>query len=184
MVYYTQKGYEIEIYQDPSYDENSSDNINRYDAVYFDGLDYRSTTIFEIKLYSKDLPVKSAVIGGVGGGTGLHDHSTIIEDKRFVICVSNSVLCLSVPDLQFLWRTKADTATCFQIFKYEADYIIHGEVEISRLDARGKIVWQQSGADIFTTLDGKDDFLLMDDYILATDWNHQKYKFGYDGSVL
>jgi hypothetical protein len=35
-------------------------------------------------------------------------------------------------------------------------------------------IWQQSGAGIFTTLDGKGDFLNTDDYILATGWDHKK----------
>ena len=42
-----------------------------------------------------------------------------------------------------MWRTQADQATCFEIYKYEDSYIIHGEFEISRLDKDGKIIWQQ-----------------------------------------
>ena len=79
--------------------------------------------------------------------------------------------------MTLLWRTKADTATCFEIYKYQDRSIIHGELEISRLNIRGKILWQQISADIFTTLDGENNFLLTDNYILATDWENNKYKF-------
>ena len=79
------------------------------------------------------------------------------------------------------WRTKADTATCFEIYKYQESYIIHGELEISRLDNDGKILWQKIGADVFTTLDGEDNFVLTDNNILATDWENNKYKFDYHG---
>ena len=80
-----------------------------------------------------------------------------------------------------LWKTKGDEATCFEIFKYQDSYIVHGEMEITRLDRNGNIQWQQSGADIFTTLDGQDNFKLTDDYIIATDWQNRIYKFGYGG---
>lgn len=83
-----------------------------------------------------------------------------------------------------LWKTKADQATCFEIFKHKDDYIVHGELEISRLDKNGNIVWQQGGRDIFTTLDGKDDFAITDEYILATDWANRKYKFDFDGKII
>jgi ABC-type ATPase with predicted acetyltransferase domain len=41
-----------------------------------------------------------------------------------------------------LWWTKADQATFFEINKYQESDIIHGELEISRLDKDGKITWQ------------------------------------------
>ena len=127
---------------------------------------------------------KSAVIRSNGGKTAIHDTSEIIESDRFLICCSDTVFCLSIPDLTLLWRTKADTGTCFEIYKYQESYIIHGELEISRLDKHGKILWQQIGADVFTTLDGEDNFVLTDNYILATDWENNKYKFDYNGRLV
>jgi len=57
------------------------------------------------------------------------------------------------------WKTKADVATCFEIFKYRSDYIVHGEMAISRLSADGDIIWQQSGADIFVSTKSNEDKL-------------------------
>jgi hypothetical protein len=37
------------------------------------------------------------------------------------------------------------------------------------------IVWQFSGSDIFTTLRGKDDFILNGNVIEAVDWNGLKF---------
>ena len=63
--------------------------------------------------------------------------------------------------------------------------MVHGELEISRLSNDGQIVWQQSGADIFTTTNGhEDDFLLTDKCIIATDWNNKKYQFDFDGNSI
>ena len=54
------------------------------------------------------------------------------------------------------WNTQADEVTCFQIYVLQEDYIIHGELEISRIDKNGNIKWQYSGADIFVTSDGEE----------------------------
>ena len=126
----------------------------------------------------------SAVIGTTGGGTEIGKNSTIIEDDRFLICCSDSVFCLSIPDLALLWRRQADEATCFEIFKYQDSYIVHCELNISRLNKNGEVLWQQSGADIFTTLDGKNDFIITENYILATDWENRQYKFDFNGTEL
>ncbi|MBB6110356.1 hypothetical protein SAMN05421821_106164 [Mucilaginibacter lappiensis] len=129
--------------------------------------------------------MNSALIGASGGGTAIHATGMIVEPEKLVICCSDSVFCMAIPTLLLQWKTKGDFATCFEVFKYKSDYIVHGEVEISRLSTDGDIIWQQSGADIFVTLDSNEaEFIITDDYILATDWENRKYKFDFDGNVI
>lgn len=184
MTHYTTDKYRIDIYADKTFSEGSVDNVNHYDFVYFDKSENHFPSVFGIKIFQDNTLIKSAVIGSIGGGTGVHDTSTIIEKERLLICCSDTIFCLSIPDLTLLWRTQADHATCFEIYKYQDSYIIHGELEISRLDKDGKILWQQGGADIFATLDGKDSFVITDNCILATDWENRKYKFDYNGIII
>jgi hypothetical protein len=176
--------YRIEIFKEENINAFSTDNVNRYDIDYIDKLDYQPSTVIGIKLYYDEKQLTSAVIGATGGATGIGGNSTIIEYDRFLICCSDSIFCISIPDLALLWRRQADEVTCFEIFKYQDTYIVHGELNISRLNKNGEVLWQQSGADIFTTLDGKDDFIVTENYILATDWENIKYKFDYDGNVV
>lgn len=184
MTHYTTDKYRIDIYADQTFTEGSADNVEQYDFVYFDKSEYDFPSVVGIKIFQDDTLIKSAVIGSIGGGTAIHDTSTIIEKDRLLVCCSDTIFCLSIPDLTLLWRTQADQATCFEIYKYQDSYIIHGELEISRLDKDRKILWQQSGADIFTTLDGKDNFGITDNYILATDWEYRKYKFDFNGQSI
>lgn len=184
MTYYTTNKYRIDINADQTFTEGSADNGNQYNFVYFDKSEYYFPSVFGIKIFQNDTLINSAVIGSNGGGTGIHDTSTIIEDDSLLVCCSNTIFCLSVPDLTLLWRTQADQTTCFEIYKYHNSYIIHGEYEISRLDKDGKILWKQSGADIFTTMEGKDNFIITDNYILATDWEYRKYKFDFNGNSI
>lgn len=168
----------------PAYDGKSVDN-HAYDAVYGKDSEYRFTTVYEISVFLANDLLKRVLIRAKGGGTAIHKTSLVIEDNVIVICCSDTVFCLSLPDLIPLWNTKADPATCFEVFKYQSDYIVHGELEISRLNRNGEIIWQQSGADIFTTLNGTEkDFRVTADCILAVDWDGRKYKFDFDGNVI
>ena len=174
--------YQIDIYRDETFAKNSVDNLHKYDIEHFDESDYVFPTKFGIKVFEDNKLLTSAIIGSIGGGTGIHKTSVIYENTRVLICCSDSIFCLSIPELTLIWRTQADQASCFEIYQYQESYIVHGELEISRLDKNGKIIWQQSGADIFTTIDGRQDFELTDKYIIDTDFENRVYKFDYDGN--
>jgi hypothetical protein len=173
--------YQIDICHDETFKKSSTDNLHKYDYVYFDESEYLLPTMFGIKLFKDSQFLKSAIVGSIGGGTTNHRNAIIFEQDRFLLCCSDTIFCLSIPDLTLLWRTQADQACCFEIFKYQDDYIVHGELEISRLGKNGNILWQQSGADIFTTISGEQDFQLTEDFIVASDFENRIYKFDYNG---
>ncbi|MGZ3840337.1 MAG: hypothetical protein ACXVMS_13780 [Flavisolibacter sp.] len=183
MTYQTAK-YRIDIFDDKSVASGSSHNVNNYDLIYFNKSEYIYPSAYGIKVFDDNKLLKSAIIGSNAGGTYIHSSSAVIEDDRVVICCADTIFCLSIPNLELLWRCEGDDATCFEIFKHDDSYIIHGEIEISRIDAKGNIMWQRSGGDIFTTPDGLDTFIIAKDYILATDWKYRKYKFNFDGEIL
>ena len=168
------------------YNENSADSLSCYDAVYGEDSKYRPDTRYEIFIVSdEDILSRKILIKAGGGSTTIHKTSFVVEPDKIVICCADKIFCLSLPDLNLLWDTKADDATCFEVFNYESDYIIHGELQISRLNKNGDIVWQQSGAEIFTTISSAEtDFTITDNYILATDWENRKYKFDFDGNII
>ena len=183
MIFETGK-YNIELQIDEFYTDNSLDNLNQYQKVYFTESEYILPTKIGIKVFENDELIKSAIIGSIGGGTGIHKSSQIIEEDRILVCCSDSIFCISIPDLDLKWKTKADQATCFELFKKDNNYIVHGEMEISKLDSSGKIIWQKSGADIFTTEKGIDDFEITESYIRATDWENRVYKFDFNGKEI
>ena len=75
-------------------------------------------------------------------------------------------------------------ATAFEIRPIDDGYIVHGELEISRIDNFGNIVWQQGGADILVNPDGTDNFELTPERIQVTDWNDKTYIFDFNGVEL
>lgn len=176
--------YTIELKVDQIYSENSIDNLTHYDKVHLEQSEYRFTTKIGLNVFEKGKLTNSAIVGAIGGGTGIHKNSQIIENNRIIVCCSDTIFCLSIPELDLIWKTQADQATCFEVLKLNDDYIIHGELQISRLDSNGRIVWRKSGADIFTTLTGENDFEITEKYIRATDFENRTYKFDFDGTVI
>ena len=174
----------IKFYDESNYSLDSSDNLFIYNNIYLNGDKNILTSIVGIKLFEENDLVSSCLIGAEGGGTGINPNSTLISYGGLVICCANTIFKLAIPDLRLEWKTKADMATCFEIYYLDKDYLVHGEMEITRLDKNGQIVWQQGGRDIWTTAEGIDDFAVYDNYILATDWDYNRYKFDFDGKLL
>lgn len=178
------ENYTVELIRDENYLENSKDNLVSYYQVFFMESDYVFPTKIGLKTFENGKIISTAIIDSIGGGSGIHKNSQIIENERIIVCCSDSVFCLSVSDLNLIWKTEADQASCSEIFKFNESYIIHGEMEISRLNLDGEIMWQKSGADIFTTEKGTDDFEINESYIKATDWENRTYKFDFYGILM
>lgn len=173
--------YHIELVNESDYNPDSNDNMNTYSNDYLTESKFRLSTKIGIKVYENGTELNSAIIGAEGGATGLHKTSQIIESKRILICCSDSVFCLELPTLNLNWKTKVDEATAFEIFKIANGFIIHGELEITRIDDNGKIIWQNGGADIFVSQGGNGEFEVRADFVKATDWGNRIYKWNLNG---
>ncbi|MBE9577220.1 hypothetical protein [Flavobacterium proteolyticum] len=173
----------ISIFSDSAYSLDSTDNLNNYDKKYFDESDYIFPSIYTIKV-AKNGEEFSAVIGSEGGATAASNTSVIVDNNKLFMCCGDSVYCLSLPELNLNWKTKADMITCFELFKIDNFFIVHGELQISRLSLEGVIEWQQSGKDIFVTPNGKNDFEIKNGIIIAKDCDNDEYKFDFEGNVI
>ena len=174
--------YKIEIFTDETYKVGSTDNINKYDFEYLEAENKYNSTFVSVKIYENQKLVKSSIIGSEGGNSGISENSKIIEENRILICCADKIFCLSFPELSLIWKTKADEISCFEVFKRENFYIIHGEILISKLDENGKILWQKGGAEIFTSISAENIFELNEKHIVVNDWENRIYKFDYDGN--
>ncbi|WP_202898546.1 hypothetical protein [Flavobacterium saliperosum] len=173
----------ISIFSDSAYSLDSSDNLYNYDKKYFDESDYIFPSIYGIRVV-RDEEEFSAIIGSAGGATAASNKSVIVENDKLFMCCGDSVYCLSLPDLNLNWKTKVDTITCFELFKIDNFFIVHGELEITRLSIEGEIEWQHSGRDIFVTQNGENDFEIKNGIIIAKDWDNNEYKFDFKGNVI
>lgn len=175
--------YNIEIYSDSTYTLNSVDNVHSYKIIHTDPSIY-GCVHYGIKIYEDDEEINSALIIADGGGTSPHEQSVIYEDDRVIICCSNSLFCLSIPELKILWKVEAHTATCYKVFSYKGTYIVHGELGISRISHNGEIMWSTRNSDIYYSLNPEDEIKLTDKSIEIRGANNYLYTFDYDSNPI
>ncbi|WP_276166497.1 hypothetical protein [Zobellia alginiliquefaciens] len=176
--------YIVKLLNESDFQIGSKDNNIEYRKSFFTESDFILATKFGIQILENGLESQNAIIGAEGGASGLHETSQIIEKERILVCCGDTIFCLGIPDLNLIWKSKVDEFTCFEIFKIENGYIVHGEMEISRIDDDGQIVWKNGGADIFVSADKTDDFEISDNYIKALDWDKKVYKWDFDGNEI
>lgn len=162
----------ITIVDEPTYSFNSTDNAQSYalDALL---TNESITSIHGVKLNGDSI----LVVGAGGGCTAIHEHSALALDDKLYLAVGDHIVCLSLElPYRLLWSVRVDTATCFGIHweNQQRALLSHGELEITRLSMDGAIIWQASGADIFS-----EGFCLLSDYIEAVDFNKSVYQFDY-----
>lgn len=185
MISFYFKRYKIVVEDVSDYDLNSSDNEYQYQKVYHSHTsEYKPASMHGIKVFSDDKIINSTLLLGYGGATGIHERSAVIDEDRLLVCCCDSVFCLTIPDLESQWVTKADDATCFGIYKLVDGYVIHGELEITKLMKSGGIEWSFGGEDIFVTQDGMDDFSIKKDCVEVKDWNNRIYRISFDGKTI
>ena len=173
----------IEIHIEESYSFGSMDNVRSYDNFNFgfEANEYTYTTLVGVRCSITGLNILLVVNGGV---SVFHDTCYVIHDNRLVICVGNSVFTLSIIDFSISWSGKFDEATCFEIFRFEDGYLIHGELAITRINLLGNVIWRFSGRDIFVTPDGNDEITFSDKGIKLIDWSGKTYLLDIDGKII
>jgi outer membrane protein assembly factor BamB len=179
------KNLTIEVIYEPTYKFGSTDNNFNFSKHYFgDGATEYLSSKHGIKIYQDGQIIESCIIIGSGGATAVHQNSSLLDKDQLIICCSDTIFCLTLPDLELKWKTQTDQATCFQIFKKQDDYIIHGELQVVKLDKDGKIKWEFGGADIFVSIDNEEEFKIENDGILLTDFAKTKYKIDFEGKLI
>jgi len=179
------KNFKIEIINEPDYTPGSADNLITYALVYPDKTsDYRNLSKHGIRIMQDGKEISSALISAGGGFTGIHEKSFLIKNDTLFICCGSEVYSLEIPSLKLNWNKEIDTATCFEIYEFEDDFIVHGEVEISRVTNSGTIKWQFSGRDIFVSVNGKKEFEITGNTIKLTDFQNFQYALNSDGKQI
>ncbi|MCX4151514.1 MULTISPECIES: hypothetical protein [Paraburkholderia] len=168
----------VSIVNEPAYSFDSKDNVRTYALEVLLTRD-QPTSVHGIALNATGI----VVVGADGGCSSVHDRSALVLNDKLYLAVGDHAACLSLSSPHGLvWSTRVDMATCFGLY-WESSrgfLISHGELEISRLSLEGDLVWQASGADVFS-----EGFRLLPGYIEAVDFNGSVYRLDYvTGEVL
>jgi hypothetical protein len=178
------KNYTVDIIDESNFSLESTDNALAYDKVYFDEGEYQATSKHGIKVSKEGMHVSSAIICEVGGATGIYDNSFVIKDDSLLICCCDTIYSFKLPELALNWKKEFDMATCFSIYLFRDDFIIHGETQITRIDYNGNKKWDFTARDIFVTPDGKESIKIKVDEIYLRDWQGYEYLLNENGKEM
>ncbi|WP_051313469.1 hypothetical protein [Sporocytophaga myxococcoides] len=172
-------GYTIKIVDDSSYTLKSVDNKSSYDFEYFEGMAIKDrvhpSSKHGVRVYKDGKELTSAIISEIGGATTIHHNSAVVKGNSLVICCSDMIYSLSIPELRINWRKRLDLSTCFGVYHFMDDLVVHGELQITRIDKEGNEKWSFGARDIFVTQDGRVSIELRGDKIKLIDWNGDMY---------
>jgi hypothetical protein len=173
VLYLKQNEHVVTIENEPSviYEDRLAASPTEYASQYIVG-EARSVTSAHGVKYGEPDVLHSCLILASGGPTGVHSRSALLHDSKCILAVSSFLICLHLPELNMLWQTQVDMATCFGVYhvpKYDS-LISHGELDIARVSYDGNILWSSGGKDIFTN-----GFTLYDQYVEVRDFNDETY---------
>lgn len=137
-----------------------------------------------ISIYENDELLNSVLLRSSGGAITIHETSQLIGFDHLVVCCAKNIFSLSMPALDLNWMREGDKVRCCQIYSFEEDYIIHGELSISRISKDGMLIWEYRGDDLFVTLDSENEFSLKGNVISVRDFNGKIHKLDMNGTLL
>lgn len=169
------RDYTVDIIDEPGFSPGSTDNLFKYDHVYYDEAEFQPTSKHGIKVTKSGQSISSAIICETAGATGICNN--------LLVCCCDTVYSFRLPELTLNWKKELDLATCFGIFSFKDDFIIHGELAITRVASNGEIKWSFSAKDIFVKQDGTESLRLTNDRIEVIDWEGDKYVLDEQGQL-
>ncbi len=149
---YQYRNFTIEVLDEADRNVDLTNNNLIYSKQFLgNGAEFLPSSKHGIRIYEDNQVVDSCLLYGFGGATSIHLNSSLLDNDQLLVICSDTVFCLTLPILTLKWKIQADPFTCFQIFKHNNDYIVHGELQVAMLDNMGQIKWEFGGADIFVS---------------------------------
>jgi|GEM_PF-3141265 hypothetical protein len=143
------------------------------------GQNYNGFGPFHVLAYENDGICWHTVVEIVEGWSGpVHAHSGVCIESLLAFIAGPFAVGVDMRSGNVQWQQKGDEfGSCFALYddKERECLIVHGEIEITRLNMKGDVIWRTSGYDIFTG-----PFVLDGDVIYATDFYENTYRINMD----
>lgn len=180
---YPYKDFLVELSDIPIYDSSFPDNPPSCNFFYY-GEETENTPSSHhiVKLYKDRDTVCSCLLIGFNGATGIHPHSSLLLDDQLLVCCGDSLFCLQLPSLELKWKTQTDPVTCFAVYLLESDFLVHGEMMITRINRNGSILWEFGGKDIWVARGDKKAVSIRSGHIELSDFQNNTYTIDFNGN--
>ena len=173
----------IEIKIDETYTVNSTDN-HYYDVI-LNPCNYKQSNRSKTFSIHIDLFEKKFDIALIGPIYIYDDNCAVLNDEILTVLQDHIITQISVTDGTIIRHIELDSFGCnFAIYKVENNYILHGEIEITMLDADFIKKWSFSGRDIFASISGKQPFEIREKVICLYDCEDNYYEIDFNGRLI
>lgn len=174
--------YAIQIGLDESYIVDSPDNKS-YDKILNPAnLEHNNlTSTFSITVTEAGNMKKIALIGEPFSCVS---HCGVLENSMLTVLQNNTITQIDLKTKEIVQYKQFECFGCsIALYQCFDGYIIHGEVEIIKLNHNFEKKWSFSGADIFVTPDNQPTFEMTENRIKLYDWNGTYYELDLDGTL-
>lgn len=184
MVCYNSR-FRVELVPDPCYTIGSADN-RPYDRVFnpeeLGGGDYRKVCRLAVEDFQTGEETQAALIGA---GTWCVEGCAVLNGAVLTVLMDRRALQLSLDPFEQLDSKKISAdGPLLALYPWGEDFLVHGELEVLRLDRRLRVLWSFSGRDIFVTRGGGKAFEMEQGRIRLRDWEGNRYELDPDGKLL
>ncbi len=121
----------------------------------------------------------------IGDSHSMVEHCALLENHMLTVLLNNVIIQLDLTDCSLVRAKELDWLGCnFELHKIESDYLIYGEIFISRLNRNLEKLWGFSGKDIFASVTGKQAFELGTNAIRLYDFLGNFYEIDFAGKRI
>ena len=174
----------ITIKPDETYTIDSVDN-RPYDIIMNPFKYTRNNYAKAMEIVIQNEVYEETRIALIGSLYGYESDCAVLNNKELLVLIDKDIFIINIDDYMLVKYKSTDCfGDNFAVYLVSDGYIIHGEMEIFKLDYELNKVWQFSGADIFVTQDDKLPFLIDGDRLKIYDWNGTYYEIDLNGNLI
>ena len=171
--------YEIKVSKNNNFTLFSSDNKS-YDAVYYMEEYTRNSLVctYEITItcHSETMVDNIKLIALIGRIYGNTEHCTVIIGSRLAVLVDDYLSIIELSDISLITKVKIlSFGTGIALYSFDDGLLVHGEIDVVKIDYDGNTEWSFSARDVWVTADGTDALRIEGDKIFLTDFEGHTY---------
>jgi hypothetical protein len=151
----------------------------------------RRASALSIKSIENSTVEKECLISGIDGAVYLHQsgakensQSVKLDGDDLIMSLGFTLISINLKSMQSNWIFRPDPAEIFEFYDLEDDILLRGELQIHRIDKKGKIKWSYGGMDIWVNIDGKKEVQIDKNTIRLVDFCANEYVIDFDGKTL
>ncbi|OOM13983.1 hypothetical protein [Clostridium saccharobutylicum] len=176
--------FKITIKQDKTYTIDSVDN-KPYDIIMNPFKYKRNDYAKAMEVVIQNEVLEETRIALIGNLYGHESNCAVLKDRELIVLIDKDIFIINIDEYKLVKYKKIDCfGDNFAIYLVNNGYIVHGEIEVFKLDYELDTVWKFSGTDIFVTQDDKLPFLIDRDRIKIYDWNGTYYQIDLNGKLI